>query len=63
MFSDDGPPAWKTKKGHSRIDREVQEVISAQAKGEEARGSISKVIEEEKRGTTSHVETKNETSV
>lgn len=47
MFSSDGPRAWKTKKGHSRLDREIEEVVSAQTKGE-ARASISKVIEEEK---------------
>ncbi|KAF2745447.1 general substrate transporter [Sporormia fimetaria CBS 119925] len=47
LFSKDGPKPWKTKKGHSRIDREVEVVANAQAKGE-ARASIERVIAEEK---------------
>ncbi|PSN73035.1 general substrate transporter [Corynespora cassiicola Philippines] len=47
MFSDDGPPAWKTKRGHSRLEDEIHAVSTAQAK-DEARASISKAIEQEK---------------
>ncbi|KAF2463201.1 general substrate transporter [Lindgomyces ingoldianus] len=47
LFSSEGPHPWNTKKGNSRIEREIEEVVNAQAKGE-ARASISKVIEEEK---------------
>lgn len=48
MFSKDGPHAWRTKKGHSRLDREIQAVGDIKVK-EDARATISKVIEEEKR--------------
>lgn len=44
MFSDGGPRAWKTKKGHSRLEDEMSAVASAQAKGE-ARASIERVAE------------------
>lgn len=47
LFSSEGPHPWKTKKGDSRLDKEIEEVRNAQAKGE-ARASISKVIEQEK---------------
>lgn len=49
LFSENGPHAWKTKKGDSRLDHEVQAVVNAQAKGE-ARASISEVINKEKYG-------------
>ncbi|ORY13680.1 and other transporter-domain-containing protein [Clohesyomyces aquaticus] len=44
---DDGPRVWHTKKGNSRLDREIEEVVNAKAK-REARASISRVIEQEK---------------
>ena len=47
LFSKDGPHAWQTRKGHSRLDVEVQAVVNAQAKGE-ARASIEKVIQQDK---------------
>lgn len=47
LFSKDGPHAWKTNKGHSRLDHEIQAVATAQAKGE-ARASIERVIKNEK---------------
>jgi hypothetical protein len=56
MFGHDGPRPWKTKKGHSRIEQEVEVVVNAQAKGE-ARASIEKVIQAEKQGTTHNTET------
>ncbi|KAF1817321.1 general substrate transporter [Eremomyces bilateralis CBS 781.70] len=34
LFSKDGPQPWKTTKGNSRLDREVEEVIEAQKRGE-----------------------------
>ncbi|KAF2739894.1 general substrate transporter [Polyplosphaeria fusca] len=60
MFSEEGPYAWKTKKGHSRLDREIEAVTNAQAR-DEARASISKVIEEEKHVLAETREHKNET--
>jgi hypothetical protein len=61
MFSKDGPHAWNTKKGNSRIDREVEVVASTQAKVE-ARASIEQVIAEEKTAIGERaVETKTET--
>jgi ribosomal protein S3AE len=48
MFSDGGPRAWKTKKGHSNLERDIEEVINAQAKGDDARNSISKIIEDKR---------------
>ncbi|KAF2866807.1 general substrate transporter [Massariosphaeria phaeospora] len=51
LFGDDGPRPWTTKKGNSRIDREIEAVTHLQAK-DEARASISKVIEEEKQAMT-----------
>jgi hypothetical protein len=48
LFSKDGPHAWNTKKGHSRLDHEIQAVVDAKGKSEEARASISEVIEKEK---------------
>ncbi|KAF2690987.1 hypothetical protein K458DRAFT_426378 [Lentithecium fluviatile CBS 122367] len=59
LFSKDGPHAWKTKKGHSRLEHEVEAVANMQAKGE-ARASISEVVEKEKQGlagTKSQTET------
>lgn len=47
MFGDNGPRAWKTKKGHSRLETEAAAIASGQAKGE-ARASIDKVIAESK---------------
>ncbi|KAF2835080.1 sugar transporter, partial [Patellaria atrata CBS 101060] len=43
-FSAEGPPAWKTKPGDSRLDREIQEVIEAQEKG--LRSESIAVVEE-----------------
>jgi hypothetical protein len=56
LFSSGGPPAWKTKKGQSRLHDEMAAVTTAQAK-EEARASIEKVIHSD-RGV--HLETKPE---
>jgi sugar porter (SP) family MFS transporter len=53
MFSPGGPWAWQTKKGHSRLEQEVEEVKNAQAKGE-ARGSISRSVEEKHAMTQAH---------
>ncbi|KAH7095904.1 general substrate transporter [Paraphoma chrysanthemicola] len=47
LFSDNGPRAWKTKKGHSRLEEEVGAVTSAQAK-DQARESIEKVIQQDR---------------
>ncbi|KAF2639813.1 general substrate transporter [Massarina eburnea CBS 473.64] len=47
LFSKEGPHAWKTNKGHSRLEIEIEAVHDAQAKGE-ARASIEKVIAQEK---------------
>jgi hypothetical protein len=55
MFGHDGPKPWTTKKGHSRLDREVEVVVNAQVKGE-ARASIEKVIQGEKAATTNKTE-------
>lgn len=59
MFSDGGPQAWKTKKGHSNLERDIAEVINAQEKGDDARNSISKVVDEKRRNGS--VTTQNET--
>lgn len=48
MFSDDRLRAWKTKKGHFNLERDIEEVINAQTKGDDARDSISKIIEEKR---------------
>jgi len=48
MSSDGGSRAWKTNKGRSNLDRDIEEVINAQAKGNDARNSISKIIEEKR---------------
>lgn len=55
LFSPEGPPPWKTKPGNSRLDREIEEVKEAQAK-EEARASISRVVEQEKQATVTQQE-------
>ncbi|CAO2650589.1 Nn.00g018810.m01.CDS01 [Neocucurbitaria sp. VM-36] len=55
LFSDDGPRAWRTKKGHSRLEDEMHAVATAQAKGE-ARASIERVIEESKGGRDTKAE-------
>lgn len=47
MFSKDGPHAWKTFKGQSRLDGEIEAVVTSQAK-EEARASIGEIIGAEK---------------
>ena len=47
LFSHDGPPAWKTTKGHSRLTEEMNLVGSGKAK-EEARASIEKVIQRDR---------------
>lgn len=51
MFSDGGPRPWRTKKGHSKLEQDVEEVINAQAKGEDARNSISKIVEEKRQAS------------
>ncbi|KAJ4318810.1 hypothetical protein N0V94_004234 [Neodidymelliopsis sp. IMI 364377] len=43
LFSDQGPRAWKTKKGSERLPEEMNAVATAQAKGV-ARASIEDVI-------------------
>jgi hypothetical protein len=43
LFSDQGPRAWKTKKGSERLPEEINAVATAQAKGV-ARASIEDVI-------------------
>lgn len=43
LFSDDGPRAWRTKKGSERLHEEIDAVAVAQAKGE-ARASVEDVI-------------------
>jgi hypothetical protein len=43
LFSHDGPPAWKTKKGDSRLHEEISAVSNAKAK-DVARESIEKVV-------------------
>jgi uncharacterized protein YdaU (DUF1376 family) len=48
LFSKDGPHAWNTKKGDSRLDHEIQAVVDAKGKSAEARASVSEVIEKEK---------------
>ncbi|KAJ4296620.1 hypothetical protein N0V90_006668 [Kalmusia sp. IMI 367209] len=60
MFSKDGPHAWKTNKGHSRLDQEVQAVVNAQAKNE-ARASIENVVQKDKGTTAEAMEHKTET--
>ncbi|KAF2198329.1 general substrate transporter [Delitschia confertaspora ATCC 74209] len=62
MFSKDGPPAWKTKKGDSRIEREVEEVKHAQAKGDVRSASIGGAVGEKQptAETREHVEPKTE---
>ena len=47
MFSDNGPRAWKTKKGHSRLTDEMEAVVTSKVKGE-ARDSIEKVIQHDR---------------
>ncbi|KAH7130608.1 general substrate transporter [Dendryphion nanum] len=49
LFGKDGPHAWKTRKGHSRLDQEVAEVSNSKLHGE-AKASIEKVIAQENRG-------------
>ncbi|KAF2131463.1 general substrate transporter [Dothidotthia symphoricarpi CBS 119687] len=44
MFSDNGPKAWKTKMGHSKLEDDATAVASEQVKGE-ARASIEKALE------------------
>jgi hypothetical protein len=43
LFSDNGPRAWRTKKGDSRLHDEMEAVSNAQAK-DVARSSIEKVV-------------------
>jgi hypothetical protein len=43
LFNSGGPPAWKTKKGQSRLHDEMAAVSTAQAK-EEAHAIIEKVV-------------------
>lgn len=43
LFSNEGPPAWKTKKGSERLHEEVGAVTTARAKSE-ARASIEDAI-------------------
>jgi hypothetical protein len=47
LFSHDGPPAWKTKKGDTRLHEEISAVSNAQAKNV-ARSSIEKVVHADK---------------
>ncbi|KAF1953322.1 general substrate transporter [Byssothecium circinans] len=47
LFSKAGPHAWKTKKGQSRLDAEMEAVVDAKIKGQ-ARASLEKVLAEEK---------------
>ena len=54
LFSKDGPHPWNTKKGNSRLDHEIEAVVTAQAKGD-ARASIEKVIQEEKNALSEKV--------
>ncbi|KAF1840956.1 general substrate transporter [Cucurbitaria berberidis CBS 394.84] len=49
MFSNGGPRAWQTKKGHSRVEQEASTIATAQAKGE-ARASIENVVAQSKGG-------------
>jgi len=58
LFSNGRPPAWKTKKGDSRLHDEMAAVSNARAK-EEARASIEKVV---KGDTGLHQEVKSETA-
>ena len=48
LFGKDGPYAWQTKKGHSRLDAEIDAVAGATVAKGEARASIEKVIADEK---------------
>lgn len=50
LFSDNGPKAWKTKKGSEHLEQDIAAVANAQAKGE-ARASIEKVIASEHQRT------------
>ncbi|KAH9865693.1 hypothetical protein J1614_009280 [Plenodomus biglobosus] len=56
LFSDNGPRAWKTKKGSAHLDQEVTAIATAQAKGE-ARASIERIAEKHKGGPDTQVET------
>lgn len=47
LFSHDGPHAWKTKKGSSHLETDVNNIATAQAKGE-ARASIERIAEAQK---------------
>lgn len=42
LFSSEGPHAWQTRKGSERLQHEIDDVATAQAKGE-ARASIDAV--------------------
>lgn len=42
MFGPTGPHAWKTEKGSAHLDQDMNEIATAQAKGE-ARAEIEKM--------------------
>lgn len=46
LFSKDGPHPWKTRKGESRLDQEIAEVVLKQEKGEEVHNEATRKIEE-----------------
>ncbi|KAJ2974040.1 hypothetical protein NUW58_g8788 [Xylaria curta] len=45
LFAKDGPPAWKTKKGGSRLEAEVQAVLERKRGGEEVRAEVHRESE------------------
>jgi hypothetical protein len=47
MFSKDGPHAWKTKKGSTNLERDVENVAAARAKGD-ALAAIENIAKKEK---------------
>jgi len=40
LFAKGAPPAWKTKKGHSRLEAEVQAVLERKRAGEEVHAEV-----------------------
>ncbi|KAF1837593.1 general substrate transporter [Decorospora gaudefroyi] len=54
LFSKEGPHAWRTKKGSENLDRDIEHVAAAQAKGT-ARAEVEKVVKKEK-GDDTHTE-------
>ena len=55
LFSKNGPPAWRTKKGSDHIGQNTENVAAAQAK-QEAHARIERIAKKEK-GETAMAET------